>query len=127
MSDRRQEERFSAQEYFILCERSSGMVLGRIVNMSEHGVKLVTGEPPTKKKKIACRMALPEAVGDARSLEFDAEVRWCRENESLRAYEIGVLITSISDRTASILREVLSKWMIPTIAEADLMTDRGQK
>jgi hypothetical protein len=112
MSERRDSERKSACGYFIVFNTENDQPLGRVVNLSEQGMMLVSDEPADAQSTFRCRMSLPEKLLDRRTITFEAKCRWCREHELTGSYQSGYVFTRIEDKDLEVLRLLTQNWKV---------------
>ncbi|QOC22252.1 PilZ domain-containing protein [Wenzhouxiangella sp. AB-CW3] len=89
MNDRRAYDRRHSIIYLQVFDRDSGSALGNLVDISEKGVMLVSKAPMENDQQYALRMHLPEPVNGNYTVDFEAVVRWCRQDINPDLYDIG--------------------------------------
>jgi len=111
MSDDRKFVRRSACGYYHVYSRATNKLIGRVVNMSLRGIMLISEEPIEASKMLKCKMELPEEILESKLLNFDAESKWCRKNETIDCYETGFLIHGATEKDDDILKLLMHIWM----------------
>ncbi len=120
MVERRQKKRETASGYYTVFDTQTDKPLGKVVNLSEEGIMLISEWPVETSQLFHCRMALPEKVLDRRLVVFDAECKWCRMNETAGVYECGYYFQEISAKDQEVIKLLLKAW---TSGESE--TDAG--
>lgn len=112
MSDKRKHFRRIANDYYLIYDRHSEMLIGRILNMSPDGALIITDKPLPVPEIIACRMEFPEVYKGINEISFDAECRWCRYNDKTELYEIGLEISYNNTKDKSLINDLIYSWMV---------------
>jgi hypothetical protein len=89
MNDRRAYDRRHSIIYLQVFDQDSGTALGNLVDISEKGVMLVSKAPWESNRRHRLRMQLPEPVNGSNTVDFEAEVRWCRQDVNPDLYDVG--------------------------------------
>jgi len=111
MANSRKHNRRKTSDYFITQDRSTGDVIGRVLDMSTDGLRLMTMEPVATSRRIKAIIKLQKPVDGRGEIEFDAECRWCLENERAGWYEAGFRFLDLSPGTAAIISRLLKDWV----------------
>jgi len=111
MSEDRKFLRRPACGYYHVYNRTTNELVGRVVNMSERGIMLISEEPIEAFKMLKCKMELPEEILESKLLNFDAESKWCRKNETIDCYETGFQIHCATEKDDDILKLLMHLWM----------------
>jgi len=109
MADKRREHRERTSDYYVVYDRDSGEPLGRVLNFTSEGMKLMGDSPLPVPATIACRMALPEPIDGFTEVFFEAETRWTQRNDSCHWYETGCMIFPLSDDDHRLIETVLRR------------------
>lgn len=118
MTNERPLVRRETSDYYLVYNRQNDQLMGRLRNLTVAGMMLITSEPLDEGLLFQCRMELTEAIEGCKEVQFDAEVRWCRENEHAGWYEAGFRFVAISEMHAAIIHRLLRTW-IAKDAKAD--------
>ena len=111
MGTPRKSNRRKTSDYYVVFDSKSGELVGRILDMSVHGMKLMTLEPISVPRRISCAIKLDRPIEGRDSLEFEAESRWCQENERAGWYEAGFQIVHISREDLAVIGRLLQEWV----------------
>ena len=111
MKEQRKQTRAQVSDYFIVFDRHTDEIIGRVMNMTDEGMMVVSEMPTKVSGSFHCRMALPEKLMDKNQVLFDAECKWCEKNQSTGMYESGYQIRQISAVDREIISLLLQKWM----------------
>ncbi len=107
--NRRDQIRRATSDYFIVYDRQSGVLIGRIGDLSRTGMKLVTPEPIGERIVLECRLVFPRIIKGVAELELDTTCMWCRENEEVGWYESGHAFNKLSDETRQIVETLVKE------------------
>lgn len=77
-------------------DAASGILLGNLVNLSEHGFMLICKTPVEAGQAQWLVMELPEPVDGRRSVGLEASCVWCQKSSYSDDYGAGYEIRSIS-------------------------------
>jgi hypothetical protein len=105
--DARQDYRHQATDYFLVIDRRTGEVIGRLLDISLAGFKMVTDVPLAVNMPLECQLSLPQALGNIRELPFEGTVRWCVHNTEMDCYEIGCQLHEVTEKFQALLAKVL--------------------
>lgn len=112
MYDRRNENRKSTSDYYLVHNSETGELVGRVMDLNLEGTMMISETPTTVPLTMKCKMVLPGMIGRHKHLRFEAESVWCRKNARLGWYETGYKIVSLSDTDRLILEELIEEWAI---------------
>jgi len=112
MKEKRKHSRQQADDYFIVLEKRTDDILGRIQNMTVTGMMLVSENDIEESKSFDCRMALPEVVLGRDQVFFTAECRWCHKNETYGWYEVGFEFKGVSEKDSAVIDQLLRRWEV---------------
>ena len=107
-SDTRSEVRRATSDYFLVYDRKNCELIGRVVDLSRGGMKLVTQEPLPVDGQLEYRLVFPREIGGETELEMASICVWCRENEKVGWYESGHAFCNISPDNKKILDAIVS-------------------
>lgn len=111
MTNTRKNNRRKTSDYFIAEDVNSGEVLGRVLDMSTDGLRLMTMEPISASRRLKGVIRLRKAVDGCHEITFEAECRWCLENERAGWYEAGFKFCDLSPETLTTIKHVLKDWV----------------
>jgi hypothetical protein len=111
MGDQRKLARRRTSDYFIVYERETGRIVGRLVNLTIAGAMIIGEESVEVSTLIKCRLRLPEPVEGRQEILFDAECRWNRRNEHNDWWETGYKFVNISDADIQMIVLVTRNWL----------------
>ncbi len=110
MKERRKHSRRPADDYYLVYDRRSNRLMGRVLNMSAEGVLLITEEPLPIRETVPCRLIFPDDIDGIRQANFDAECRWCRFNERTGLHEMGLQLSFGTNEDQEIVAEITKRW-----------------
>ncbi|MFN3587019.1 MAG: PilZ domain-containing protein, partial [Moraxellaceae bacterium] len=92
-------------------DRTTGMNLGRLVNISLDGFKLASREELRVGGRYDISTVLPETLAGSNTLSFDAQVVWSRpSDEAPNEFHSGFRIIRIGDNDLRILVQLIEKY-----------------
>ena len=110
MSEGRQQVRKKTSDYFIVYNRVTDEMVGRILDLSETGAMMITAKEMPVPNHLQCRMHLPDRINGKPIVVFDIESKWCRRNIRFDWYETGYQFVNISDEAQEIIRRLTVDW-----------------
>jgi hypothetical protein len=104
--------RRKAGEALLVYNLQTKMPMGQIVDLSAKGMKLMSEEPVAASKIYYCRIPLKRKINDFDEVIFDAECRWCKQNNKTLWYDSGYLLRFPRPEYADIIKKITRDWMI---------------
>jgi hypothetical protein len=83
----------------------TGLVIGRLSNLSETGMLLILGEPLVADALYQMRFALPNEEGDGRSVEVGAHELWNDEAAAPGQIWTGFRFIDVAPEDVNFIRE----------------------
>jgi hypothetical protein len=110
-TDTRSNERRYTNDYLVVFDSETDNPIGRILNLSETGLKMITDEKiKVGLLKNVC-LKLPDYIEGCRVIQVDIECRWCEFNQRSDWYECGFTLENLTDFNLGIIRSLLFEWM----------------
>ena len=109
--EKQQKIRRKASAALLVCDSRTGAPIGRILDMSARGMKLVSSEPAMVRRIYYCRIPLKRKIDGCSEIFLDAECRWCRKSEETGQYNSGYIIRFPSPKEAGIIGKLIHSWM----------------
>lgn len=122
MNDRRHSTRRRTSEYYLIYERDTGEFMGRLINLTAGGLRLITDHPVQIPDLVHCRLRLPDTYNGAREIFFDIESRWCEYNRVGDWYEAGYEFVDLTELARGAIDAMIHHWP----QEASQLTHRPQ-
>lgn len=97
LQDKRRAPRRLLTQSLRATEAVGGRLVGDVVNLSAHGLMLISKAPIAAGEQLSLLLDLPEAVDGSRRLRLDARCMWCAPSSFSRDYGAGFEITSLSE------------------------------
>jgi hypothetical protein len=99
MKDKRRLKRRHLIYYLQVTDRSTGALIGFLVNISPQGIMIMSEHPLPVGKQFNLQLLLPSTTGEKEYLQFDALSKWCKQSINTDFYDIGfeLLNVSVSD------------------------------
>ena len=108
MNEKRKQERYHLIHYLRIFNRDNRQEIGNLVNINSGGVMIVSGEPLELNKCYHLTMEFPEEFLGEHQLDFDAEVRWVKEDQRFGLIANGLHSVNISEKNLSILKYLIN-------------------
>ncbi len=99
--------------YFEALDRETGKALGRLVDISPHGIRLLSDDPIRTKAFYNLRVNLPIAVSRAEQLDIEAYSLWCEEcpdPELPEHYNTGLELLNVSDESLEAITTLINDY-----------------
>lgn len=84
-------------------------VVGHVVDISPHGLMLITEEAIGVQEEYRLRMHFPGAESMQDELIFDAVCRWCRKDDNPAFYLAGFQIQNLSPEEADFIQGMITE------------------
>ena len=110
MSDGRQNVRKKTSDYYIVYNRVTDEMVGRVLDLSESGAMMITAKEMPVPVQLQCRMHLPDRINGKPVVVFDVESKWCRKNTRFDWYETGYQFVNISEEAQGIINKLTVDW-----------------
>lgn len=92
-------------------ERKTGMNIGRLVNISQEGLKVSGKEALAVGRRYELGMILPEPLEGSNTLKFDARVVWSRPAaDAAEGYHAGFQLINIEKNDSRILAQFIERY-----------------
>jgi len=108
--DKRFYDRAGLNEYFIVHDRNGDCAIGRVINMSGDGIKMLAENPMQVPAVAQCWMELPRPVQGSSNWEFEIETRWCERDKQTGLYEIGCRFINLTEDGKKMLHSIIATW-----------------
>jgi hypothetical protein len=112
MTDNRKKIRRQTSGYYIVYDRNTDEMIGRILDLSESGAMMITAKEMPVPCHRECRMHLPERIKGKPVIAFDLQSKWCRKNNRFDWYETGYEFVNITAETEEIIRALTADWKL---------------
>ena len=111
MQARRKPKRRFIMYYTRIFDRSTGAVLGYIIDLSSEGAMLVSEEPFVVHKLYRLRMDVPEEFEIKACLDFEAVCVWSRTDAAdPRFYESGLHLESVPGEDIAMIERIIQEY-----------------
>jgi hypothetical protein len=111
MHHERKYARRQASDYYLVIDRISGMMIGRIVNMSPNGMMIVGNAAVPIGQTFQLKLKLPSVVLGADHLFIEAECRWASHNRRHDWWEAGFVFKEIPTYDRKVLQQIVIQLM----------------
>jgi hypothetical protein len=96
--------------YLRVHDGTSRRVIGHVVDITLHGLQLITEEPLTVLEQHRLRMSFPGMGSSRDELFFDAVCKWCRQDENPAFYLAGFQILNLMPEEAVFIQGLISEF-----------------
>jgi hypothetical protein len=107
MNDKRKNPRHKLRDYPIAYDRILGMMIGRVLDLSTNGLRMIIDSPIEKLTQIKCRLQLPEEIDGVNQVLIDIRCVWCKKNTVHGAFEAGFSFLNPSEGTLRLFHKFL--------------------
>ncbi|MGW8161539.1 MAG: PilZ domain-containing protein [Desulfobulbales bacterium] len=96
--------------YLRVYDGISSKVVGHVVDISPHGLQLITDEPIPVQEEYRLRMRFPGTDSSLDELIFDAVCRWCHQDENPAFYLAGFQIQNLMPDEANFIQGMIHEF-----------------
>jgi len=111
-SEKQTKIRRRAAEPLLVYDLQTKLPMGQVIDLSAKGMKLMSEEPPVISKIYYFRIPLKNKIKNFDEVIFDAECRWCRQNEDTCWYDSGYILRFPRPEYADVIKEITRKWLM---------------
>jgi len=111
MTDTRESERKFPICYLKVFDRESNKMVGRVVDISTEGMRLVGDSPLEFNREYRLRMPMPEAVRPEKQVAFDADVRWTGPDLNPDFSDTGLKLSNVSEEDHRVINHLLRSYV----------------
>ena len=97
-------------DYYIVYEKNSNVLLGRLTNLSLGGFMLIGTDSIPDGRTIACRIDFPGNVNGVEEITVEATSVWSRENNRADWWETGFKLHDVSPLIRSVIEHLIETW-----------------
>jgi hypothetical protein len=112
MSDRRRSGRNSTRHIAKVIDATTDRVLGRLANITEDGMMVVTDKPVIVYEIYHIRLTLPKPVNGTSSLDLQAQARWSKPDRNPRFRNAGFRFVQITEDDEELIRNVFNRFCL---------------
>ena len=111
MTNKRKISRKKTSNYLVVYNMETGNLIGRVLNLTPDGTKLLSESIVKTGVTFNCRMTLPDVIEGSTEIYFNAKSIWCEENRVAEWFETGYEFTNLQHHTQRVLAVVMRDWM----------------
>jgi hypothetical protein len=105
--ERRNIKRLKLVYYLQVYDRATRVSLGSVVDISTHGMKLVSESYFPPESVFSMSILLPEGSIFGESVEIDGRCRWCTEEPESGSYESGFEFVKKADSGVFVVKALI--------------------
>ncbi len=109
-SDQRQVARMQLSVYLRIFDGMGSHVLGHLVDISDHGLMMLSDEPMAVNGEYRLRMRLPVKFLGRDEIILVAVSRWCRQDSNPDFYVNGFQIEDLDEETRVTLSHLVAEF-----------------
>ena len=110
MDDTRSYKRRHLFFYLQVSNDKNGKLLGYVVDITPHGLKIVSEEVCETKSNLDLKMNLPDDVGQRNVICFKAKCVWSGKDVNSDFYANGLEITNLDDNALNTLESIINEY-----------------
>ena len=95
--------------YLAVHDQEDGKLLGHLVDITTHGIKLVSKHPLPPREMYQLRMALPEDLFAEKELLFQARPLWTNNDVNPDFYDTGFEISGLAEEAQRLIAELIDQ------------------
>lgn len=107
--DLRQVDRMHLVFYLRVFDNMSAKIFGHLVDISEKGVLLMTGEPVQRNEDHQLHIRLPPTIRDRNEIVLSATSRWCRREPDADLYLSGFQVQDADAPTRKVVLRLMTE------------------
>jgi hypothetical protein len=107
IKDRRRRARRNTPHYLNVIEADTGKSLGRLVNITGHGLMIVTRSQLSPDREFRLRLVFPRAIHGKDEMVITAVSVYCREDTNPDFYRVGFKFRKISADDTVLLEDIM--------------------
>ena len=96
--------------YSRVFDRSTGMMIGYLSDITPGGAMIISEEPNTTNTLYRLVMDLPEDVFDKENLSFEANCVWCKQDVNPHFYMSGFQMKTIAAEDIKIIERIIEDY-----------------
>jgi len=116
MLDERRYTRHRPVIYLKVFQQPGGQLIGHLVDISEHGIMLVTEEKIETGKRFQLSFLPPVDTGASEPVQFEAEVRWCRPEANPELFDLGLSVIAPSAEYRQAMQQLTAGYVFSDTA-----------
>lgn len=98
MEEQRKSRRWHPIYYLRVHDKKTNKLVGRVVDISNEGMCLITKKPLRANRKFQFKMRLPKSTRGAKEFVFDASSVWCAQDINPDYFSAGFRLKNMSQR-----------------------------
>lgn len=110
MQERRRFARIHLIHYLMIFDRETNRLLGNLVDVSPDGLLMIAENPLETATLKHLRMNFPEEILQHQSLEFEAEVIWCKVDINPDLFAIGLKLTEAQSEHQKLIQALVDEY-----------------
>lgn len=108
LEERRRWKRRHLVHYLEVFNAEHDQHLGNVMDITAHGLMLVSEKPIEKDVEFQLRLTLPKGI-QKNEISFSAQSRWCKRDVSPDLYITGFKIISIRDQERAVIESLIHR------------------
>ena len=96
--------------YLQITNVDNGKLMGYVVDISPHGLKVISEEVCETESNMDLKMNLPDEAGQRKAIQFRAKCVWSGKDVNSDFYANGFEITNLDDNTMTTLESIINEY-----------------
>ena len=109
--EEQQRIRRSATETLLVYDLATELPIGRVIDMSARGMKLISEKQVIVNRVYYCRIPLSASIDGHKEILIDAECRWCKISPETGWFESGYQLRFPVPKYADVIQKIIYSWM----------------
>jgi hypothetical protein len=109
MDERRKFRRRHVIYYSRVYERTTGELIGHVMDITPEGIKLISEQPIPIHQRFHFRIDLPDDIAIKEYMFFEAESRWSAPDVNPDFYNTGFQVFNMSKEDAEFLNRMIDE------------------
>jgi hypothetical protein len=102
-------KRSSLLFYLQVAIRSTGKPVGRLVDITPEGIRLVSEEEIPNNTKFELRVILPEGFSGGEYLDIDAKSVWSKRTANPKLFESGFVLINGTEEQSELIENLIAE------------------
>ncbi len=111
-NEKRKVRRRSLVFDFEVVEASSGLSVGRLINISLEGMMLISTERHMSDTVLELSIKLPETIFGKNHIDCKAKCMWCKKNEKTDFFEAGFHLFELPEDDIKAIVSLVTKYRL---------------
>ena len=107
MANQRQSKRRNLIYYLRVIDRNTRILLGRVVDITDEGMRLITDDPIIPHTRMKLQILLPKPINEVGEIDVNGECMWCEQDVNPDYYACGFHFDVLPEEEIDILKSLI--------------------